>query len=93
MAALLEVLVPSDGDSAASNAAHVPGIRPTLQWLAIALLGIGIGVVLLVGEWSGEGLPAPQLRVMLASVFIGAALVGLSMAYYFLRRPLSLFRY
>jgi hypothetical protein len=33
------------------------------------------------------------MRLLLASVYVGAALVGLSIAYIFLRRPLALFRY
>jgi hypothetical protein len=93
MSALLEVLVPVDGDSAESGEVRGLRIRASIQWLAVALVGIGIGVALLVGELMGRDAPAPALRVMLASVYIGAALAGLAIGYYALRRPLALFEF
>lgn len=65
-----------------------------MQWGAIALLGICVGIVLLFGEWRGEGAPgASTLRILIASIFISAPVVGLLIAYYCLRKPLALFRY
>lgn len=92
MSAVLEVFVPWDGASAQRAELLLPRLPPTLQWIAIALLGVGIGIALLAREWLGDT-PAPQLRLLVASVYVGGALVGLSIAYYFLRRPLALFRY
>jgi hypothetical protein len=93
MSALLEVLVPLDSDSAESGEARGLRIGGRIQWLAVALVGIAIGVALLVAELMGRDAPAPALRVMLASVYVGAALVGLLIAYYVLRRPLALFEF
>lgn len=65
-----------------------------MQWGAIALLGICVGIVLLLGEWHGEGAPgASPLRILVASIFIGAPVVGLLIAYACLHKPLGLFRY
>ena len=93
MSVLLDVLVPWRGDAVRSDDAYMPRVRPALQWGLIALLGIGVGVALLVGESLGGDAPAPALRVLVASVYIGGALIGLSIAYCCLRRPLALFRY
>lgn len=69
-------------------------MRAWIQWGAIALLGICVGIVLLFGEWRGEGAPgASTLRILIASIFIGAPVVGLLIAYNCLRKPLALFRY
>ncbi|MDP2530925.1 MAG: hypothetical protein Q8W51_14450 [Candidatus Palauibacterales bacterium] len=67
-----------------------PRRRGRRRWAAAALVGVATGIALLVGEWSGEGLPAPGLRVLIASLFVGAATVGLLAAYWFLRGPLGL---
>ncbi len=64
------------------------------EWGAMALLGLGVGMALLVGEWSGEGAPGtPALKILIASIFILAPIVGILIAYYSLRKPLALFRY
>ena len=58
------------------------------------MLGLCVGIVLLLGEWSGEGAPPPlPLKIVIASIFIGASIVGLLIAYVCLRKPLALFRY
>lgn len=93
MSALLDLLVQLESDSAESGEARGLRVRAGIQWLAVALVGIGVGVALLVGELIGGDAPVPALRLMLASVYIGAALVGLLLAYYVLRRPLALFRF
>ena len=54
-------------------------------------VGIAKGVALVLGESIGGDAPAPALRLMLASVYIGAALVGFAIACYMLPWPLALF--
>lgn len=64
------------------------------EWGTMALLGLGVGMVLLVGQWSVEGAPVtPALKILIASIFILAPIVGILIAYYSLRKPLALFRY
>jgi len=97
MSVLTEALVPYDTEGAAAGRASGVGrsSRRWVQWLAAALVGVAIGVALLLGETSGDhgrgvGIPATQ-RLMVVSVFIGAATAGVLAAYYSLRRPLGLF--
>ena len=62
-----------------------------MQWLAVVFLGIAIGAFLLLGE-SREGkggIPLPE-RLIVSSIFIGAGIIGLVIAYAFLRKPLGL---
>jgi uncharacterized membrane protein YidH (DUF202 family) len=65
-----------------------------MQWGAVAGVGFAIGAFALEREIIGEGrisLPAAKLLIV-ASVFIGAGMSGLLMAFTFLKKPLGLFR-
>ena len=93
MSALPEAFIPFNIESSDSTKTrpHQMSIRKEL--VAIVLLGIGIGIALIIGEWSGRSAPAPEHRIMIASIFIGTPLVSLLIAYYLLRKPLALFNY
>jgi hypothetical protein len=93
MSALPEAFIPFDIESFDSTKTqpHQMSIRKEL--VAVVLLGMGIGIAVLIGEWRGEGAPAPEHRIILAFIFIGMPLVSLLIAYYCLRKPLALFNY
>ena len=93
MSALPEAFIPFNIESLDSTNTrhHQMNIRKEL--VIIVFLGIGIGITLLIGEWSGQNAPAPEHRIMIASIFIGVSLVSLLIAYYLLRKPLALFNY
>ena len=64
------------------------------EWGVMVLLGLGVGIVLLVGEWSGEGTPVTfALKILIAAIFIITPVIGILIAYYCLRKPLALFHY
>ncbi len=62
-------------------------------WNIVILLGICMGIVLLLAEFSGEGGP-PQLGrlVLVASIFIGVEFGGVLIGYALLAKPIGLFR-
>jgi len=64
------------------------------EWGVMTLLGLGLGVLLLAGEWAGEGAP-PALgpRILVGAIFLVAPIIGILIAYGSLRRPLALFDY
>lgn len=85
--------IPFNVESFDSSETRSCQMRTRLELVVVALLGVGIGIILLIGEWNGEGAPVPGLRILLASIFIGVPLVSLLIAYYCLRKPLALFCY
>lgn len=94
LSALPAAFIPFEIKPSAAGKPQQRRMPAWMQWGAIVLLGICVGVVLLFGEWRGEGTPgAFTLRILIASIFIGAPIVGLLIAYYCLRKPLGLFRY
>jgi hypothetical protein len=93
MSALPEAFIPFNIESFDSTITQPHKMSIRKEIVAVVLLGIGIGTVVLIGEWSGEGAPAPEHRIILASIFIGVPLVSLLIAYYLLRKPLALFNY
>ena len=93
MSALPETFIPFNIDSFNSNKTQPGQMNIPKELVAVVLLGIGIGIAVLIGEWGGEGTPAPEHRILLASIFIGLPLVSLLIAYYCLRKPLALFNY
>jgi hypothetical protein len=94
LSALPTAFIPFDTRPSAAGEQQRRRPGAWMQWGAIVLLGICVGIVLLLGEWHGEGTPgAFTLRIMLASIFISAPIVGLLIAYACLRKPLALFRY
>ena len=90
---LPEAFIPFNIESFDSNKTQPQQRSIRKELVAVVLLGIGIGIALLIGEWSGGGVPAPEHKIMVASIFIGMALVSLLIAYYCLRKPLALFNY
>jgi hypothetical protein len=65
--------------------------RGWVQWAAVAICGVGLGIFLLIGESLGsKGGTALPVRILVFSIFIGASLLGLVVAYTFLRKPLGL---
>ena len=94
LSALPPAFIPFDSKPSAAGKHQQRRMRPWMQWGAMVLLSICVGIVLLFGESSGEGAPALlPLRILVASIFIGASIVGLLIAYACLRKPLGLFRY
>jgi hypothetical protein len=91
LSALPAAFIPFDITSSAAGKHQQHRMRPWMQWGAVVLLGLCVGIVLLVGETIGEGAPASlMLRILVASIFIGAPIVGLLIAYTCLRKPLAL---
>ena len=93
ISALPEAFIPFNIESLDSTNTRLHQMNIQKELVIIVLLGIGIGITLLIGEWSGQSAPAPEHRIMLASIFIGVSLVSLLIAYYLLRKPLALFNY
>ncbi|HVU68198.1 MAG TPA: hypothetical protein VHD63_13750 [Ktedonobacteraceae bacterium] len=94
LSALPEAFIPFNTTPSATGNPQPRRMRPWMQWGAIVMLGLCVGSVLLLGEWSGEGGSPPfPLKIVIASIFIGASIVGLLIAYVCLRKPLALFRY
>ena len=94
LSVLPTAFIPFDTEPSAAGEQQRHHMRAWMQWGAIVFLGICVGIALLLGEWRGEGTPAAfTLRIMIASIFIGAPIVGLLIAYFCLRKPLALFRY
>ncbi len=94
LSVLPPVFIPFDITPSAAGSHQQRQMRAWMQWGAIALLGLCMGIVLLLGEWNGEGAPLPlPLKIMVASIFIGASIIGLLIAYACLRKPLGLFHY
>jgi hypothetical protein len=81
-------------DARSGGAAREPRLRGWMQWGAISLLGLAIGVLILLQEIFGDGAGnAPLRQVLLVSaVFIGAGTSCLLVAFAFLKKPLGLFR-
>jgi uncharacterized membrane protein YidH (DUF202 family) len=65
-----------------------------MQWGAVAVFGFAIGAFSLEREIFGEGkINVPEDKLLIVcSVFIGAGMSGLLMAFAFLKKPLGLFR-
>ena len=94
LSALPAAFIPFDTQQSAADNQQQRRRRAWTQWGAIALLGLCVGSVLLFGEWMGEGAPGSlPLKIVIASIFIGAPIVGLLIAYACLRKPLALFHY
>ena len=93
ISALPEAFIPFNIKSFDSTKTQPRQIHIQKELVAVVLFGIGIGIAILIGEWSGEGAPAPEHRILLASIFIGMPLISLLIAYYCLRKPLALFNY
>ena len=93
MSALPEAFIPFNIESfdSTKTQAHRRNIQKEL--IAVVLIGIGIGITLIIGTWSGENTPAPDHRILLASIGIGVPLLSLLIAYYCLRKQLALFNY
>ena len=79
----------------------LPLLRSVLHWLnprrhpwnIVILLGICMGIVLLLAEFSGEGGPSQLGRLALvASIFISVEFVGVLAGYALLAKPAGLFR-
>ena len=93
ISALPEAFIPFNIESFDPTKTQPHQMSIQKEIVTVMLLGIGIGMVVLIGEWSGEGAPAPEHIILLASIFIGMPLVSLLIAYYCLRKPLALFNY
>jgi hypothetical protein len=67
--------------------------RRWIQWGSVALAGMAIGTLILMGELFGEGAAnAPLAQVLLLSaVFIGTGTACLLIAFGFFKKPLGLF--
>lgn len=76
-----------------STAGTQPRLRLWLQWGAVALLGLAIGVFILLQEIFADGAGDTPLQqiVIVSAVFIGAGIAALLVAFGFLKRPLGLF--
>jgi hypothetical protein len=93
MSTLPEAFIPFNIELFDSSKTQTRDMSIQKELVAVVLLGIGIGLLVLIGEWTGEGAPASQHRILLASIFIGMPLLSLLIAYYCLRKPIALFNY
>jgi hypothetical protein len=91
MSALDIALVPFDTETMITRHAHA---RRVYKWIIVLLLGLGIGLIVFLGETSeggGRGAPLARVAVVFA-VFVGAGALAILIGYAFLRKPLGLFR-
>jgi hypothetical protein len=76
-----------------SGARLRPGSKSWIQWSAVAILGISVGVFALMGEMFGENEGSgPLLRNLIVSAFfVGSGTAALLIAFAFFKKPLGLF--
>ena len=90
-AALTVALLPMGDDLAANTDSGRQG-HVWIQWVAVSLLGIGIGAFAFAGEAFGEKSGVPAVRLLVVStVFLGAGTSFALVSFGFFRRPLGLF--
>jgi hypothetical protein len=87
LSALPDAFIPFNVKSFEPSETRPHQISTRMELGAVTLLGIGIGIFLLFGEWKGEGAPVQELRILLAAIFIGVPLVSLLIAYYCFENP------
>ena len=93
-AALAVAILPFDtADMRISGARPRSGSKSWIQWSAVAILGISVGVFALMGEMFGENEGSgPLLRNLIVSAFfVGSGTAALLIAFAFFKKPLGLF--
>ena len=91
MSAWIVALLPINGEELQGAGKSGWLSRGWVQWTAVAICGVGLGIFLLIGESLGsKGGIAVPVRIMVISIFIGASILGLVIAYTSLRKPLGL---
>jgi len=91
MSAWIVALLPIDGEELQRDRKPSWLSRSWVQWAAVAICGVALGIFLLIGESLGsKGGIAVPVRILVFLIFIGASILGLVIAYNFLRKPLGL---
>ena len=91
MSAWIVALLPIDREELQGTRKPAWLSRGWVQWAAVTICGVVLGIFLLIGELLGsKGGIAVPVRIVVFSIFIGASLLGLAIAYTFLRKPLGL---
>lgn len=90
---LLTALVPYEATAQRVAAEERPGLGLKYRWGIVLLIGFFLGVLLFVGETSGNtGRVSLGQTVFVAAIFVGLSIIGLAAAYAFLGTPLGLRR-